>query len=167
MRNHTSMHVAVASSIACLFLCPPVLAQDNAAKLYGSWKLISVTQQIVGENGPPVEPYGPNPKGYLILLPNGRMMAHLGAPDRKPAESDADRAALLQSMNAYTGTYTVEGDKWTTIVDLAHNEIFKGQPQVRYFKVDGDKLFIRVPEQPSATFPGKRSTASLEWVRER
>src|SRR5262249_40054265 len=130
-------------------------------------KLTSYTTQIVGENTPPFAVWGPNPKGYLILLPNGRMMALLSAPDRKPATNDAERAALLQSMGAYTGTYTIEGDKWTTMVDIHSNEIFIGHPQVRYFKVDGDKLYVTVPEQPSAVFPGKRTTATLEWVRER
>jgi hypothetical protein len=110
--------------------------------------------------------WGPNAKGYLIFVPSGRMMAHLSAPDRKPPKNDADSAALLKSMNAYTGTYKIEGDKWTTIVDLHHNEIYVGTPQVRYFKLDGDKLYVRVPEQPSALFPGKRIAATLEWVRE-
>jgi hypothetical protein len=107
MKSRVSMKAtaAVASTIGCLIFCQPVLAQDDTAKLYGSWKLISWTTQIIGENNPPIEPLGPNPKGYLVLLPNGRMMAHLSAPDRKPAKNDAERAALLQSMNAYTGTY--------------------------------------------------------------
>jgi hypothetical protein len=70
-------------------------------------------------------------------------------------------------MVAYTGKYTIEGDKWTTIVDQSHNVTLMLQPQVRYFKVDGDKLYIRVPEQPTALFPGKRMTSTLEWVREK
>lgn len=94
-------------------------------------------------------------------------MAHVSAPDRKPPKNDADSTALLKSMNAYTGTYKIEGDKWTTLVDLHHNEIYTGVPQVRYFKLDGDKLYVRVPEIQSALFPGKRATATLEWVRER
>ena len=95
------------------------------------------------------------------------MMALLTASDRKPATNDAEGAALLKTMNAYTGRYTIDGDKWTTVVDVHHNEIYIGQPpQVRYFKVDGDKLTVKVPEQPSAVLPGKRVTATLEWERE-
>jgi Lipocalin-like domain len=70
-------------------------------------------------------------------------------------------------MIAYAGTYTIDGDRWITISDLSHNEIYIGTPQVRFFKVEGDKLSIRVPEQPSAAFPGKMVTGTLEWVRER
>src|SRR5262245_51154829 len=142
------MHATVASAIGYLILCQQVLAQDEAAKLYGSWKLISWVAQIAGENSPSVHPLGLNPKGRLILMPNGYMMAILSASDRKPAQNDAQRAALLQSMVAYTGTYTIEGDKLTTIVDQSHNVTLMLQPQVRYFKVDGDKLYLRVPEQP-------------------
>lgn len=166
MKTRISMHATMASTIGCLILCQPVLAQDDAAKLYGSWKLISWTAQIVGENSSPFEPWGPYPKGRLILMPNGRMMALLSAPDRKLAKNDAERAALLQSMTAYTGTYIVEGDKWTTTVEISHNEILKGEPQVRYFKVEGDKLSISTREQLSSIFPGKRVTSTLEWVRE-
>jgi hypothetical protein len=169
MTSGLSMHATatVASTIVCLMLSQPVFAEDNPTNLFGSWKLISWTTQIVGENTPPFEPWGPNPKGRLILMPNGRMMALLSAPDRKPAKTDADRAVLLQSMTAYTGTYIVEGDKWTTTVDQSHNEILKAEPQVRYFKVDGDKLYIRTSEQLSSVFPGKRATSTLEWVREK
>jgi len=94
-------------------------------------------------------------------------MAHLSAPNRKRASNDTESAALLNTMNAYTGTYTIDGDKWTTIVDLHHNEIFVETPQVRFFRLDGDKLSIRSPEQPSAVFPGKIVTGTFEWVRER
>jgi hypothetical protein len=95
------------------------------------------------------------------------MMTILTAANRKPATNDAESAAVLKHMNAYTGKYTIEGDKWTTMVDIHHNEIYIAQPpQVRYFKLEGDKLTVKVPEQASALFPGKHITATLEWVRE-
>jgi hypothetical protein len=34
-----------------------------------------------------------------------------------------ESAALLRTMIAYTGTYTIDGDRWITIPDLSHNEI--------------------------------------------
>ena len=95
-------------------------------------------------------------------------MARLMANNRKPATNDAEAAALLKSMNAYSGRYTIEGDKWITVVDAHHNEIYLNQPpQVRYFKVDGDTLTVKIPEQPSAIFIGKKITATLEWVRDK
>ena len=94
------------------------------------------------------------------------MISLITAPDRKPPKNDADSAALLKTMNAYTGKYVVEKDKWTTTVDLSHNEIYIGNPQVRYFNVEKNKLTVRVPEQASAVYPGKRVMATLEWIRE-
>jgi hypothetical protein len=141
---------------------------DDKERLYGVWKLTSFKIQVVEDASPPKDVWGPNPKGYLILTPEGRTMTILMAANRKPATNDAESAALLKSMNAYSGTYTIEGDRWTTIVDLHHNEIYIAQPpQVRYFKLAGDKLTVKVPEQPSAIFPGKHISATLEWIRER
>ena len=158
--------LSVALFVSCALL--PAHAQDTTAQLYGAWKLVSFKTQIVGDSDPQKDVWGPNPKGMIIFMPNGRMMAMLTAPDRKRPANDAESAALLKSMNAYSGRYTVEADKFTTVVDIHHNEIYLSQPpQVRYFKLDGDKLTIRVPEQPSAIFPGKRVTSTLEWVREK
>src|SRR5207244_4427812 len=123
-REEIMRHLNIAFAVCSLLLSQPILAQDNAAKLHGAWKLTSWKTQIVGESTPPVEVWGPNPKGYLIFLPNGRMIAYTSAPGRKPPINDAESAALLRTMNAYTGKYTIEGDKWTTIVDLHHNEIY-------------------------------------------
>jgi hypothetical protein len=154
------------SLVTIAFATQPSTADDKE-KLYGVWKLTSFKLKIVGENESERDVWGPNPKGYLILMPNGRMMALVTAANRKPPTNDADSAMLQKTMSAYTGKYTIEGDKWTTVVDLHHNEIWVGQPpQVRYFKVEGNKLTVRVPEQPSGLFPGKRITSTLEWVRE-
>jgi hypothetical protein len=38
---------------------------------------------------------------------------------------------------------------------------------VRYFKMEGEKLVIRSPEQASVLTPGKRVTTTLTWERER
>lgn len=56
-----------------------------------------------------------------------------------------------------------------TPVDMSPNEIYTGanQTQVRFFKLDGDKLSIRSPEIASAALPGKRVVAILMWDRER
>jgi hypothetical protein len=151
---------------ATLALLQPLQADDKAS-LLGTWKLASFVNQVVGENTPAREVWGPNPKGYLIFGADGRMMTITMASGRNPPTNDAESVALLKSMNAYTGKYTIEGDKWTTIVDAHHNETYVGHPQVRYFKVEGDKLTVRVPDQPSALFPGQRITATLEWIRER
>ena len=76
-------------------------------------------------------------------------------------------AALLKTLMAYTGKFTIEGDKFTTKVDISWSELFTGTNQVRFFKLEGDKLTLRTAEQASAVYPGKRVVGTLTWERER
>jgi Lipocalin-like domain len=55
-----------------LAISNPAFAADSDG-LIGNWKLIS--WQVIVENEPPQNVYGPNPKGYLILTSEGRSMA--------------------------------------------------------------------------------------------
>src|SRR3954469_22668434 len=76
---------------------------------------------------------------WIIMTPEHTMAAYIAKEDRKgPPTNDAEAAALLSSMNAYTGRYRIERDKFITTVDGAWNEIFKAREQVRYFALDGD-----------------------------
>jgi len=162
-------------SIATLLLCLLALSRaayaddDVAQKLIGTWRLISFKVQVVGESTDgPRDMLGSQPFGRIIMAPEHTMAAYIAKEDRKgPPTNDAEAAALLSSMNAYTGRYRIEGDKFITTVDGAWNEIFKAREQVRYFALDGDELTIRTPEQPSATLPGKRVISTLQWKREK
>jgi hypothetical protein len=154
-------------ALSALLLSRPGLAEDEAAsRLVGSWRLVSFQVRFVGEDAAPRDIFGPHPFGRIILTPGHHMMAYLSRPDRKPPANDAEAAALLRSMNAYTGRFRVEGDRFVTTVDGAWTEVFKASEQVRYFTLDGDRLTIRTPEQPSGTMPGKRAVATLVWERE-
>ena len=141
------------------------LAQDTAKQLAGRWKLNTWTVQIIG--GEVTEPFGPNPKGRAIFTPDGFVAFVIVAANRKPAANDADAAALLKTLMAYTGKFTIDGDKFTTKVDISWSELFTGTDQVRFFKLEGDRLSIRTAEQASAIYPGKRVVGTIIWKRER
>ena len=94
------------------------------------------------------------------------MMDVLTSADRKPATNDAESAALLRTMIAYTGRYIIDGDKFVTMPDVSWNEVYTAHEQVRYYKIDGDKLFLRTAEQPSGVLVGKRVVATIEFVRD-
>ena len=162
-------HFAAAAAVALLTLTEPAYADDEAAKkLIGSWRLISFEVQVIGESTEHKDMLGPEPFGRIIVTPEHTMAAYIAKQARKgPPTNDVEAAALLSSMNAYTGRYRIEGDKFITTVDGAWNEVFKAREQVRYFSLDGDRLTIRTPEQPSATLPGKRVISTLLWERER
>ena len=156
---------AFALAAYCYLQPGSALAQDTAKQLSGSWKLNSWTIQVIG--GEATEPFGPNPKGRAVFTPDGFSAFMIVTPNRKPATNDADSAALLKTLMVYTGTFTIDGDKLTTKVDLSWNELLTGTDQVRFFKLEGDKLSIRTAEQASAVYPGKKVIGTLTWERER
>ena len=141
------------------------LAEDTTKQLAGSWKLNSWVIQIIG--GEATEPFGPHPKGRAAFTPDGYVAFIIVAPNRKSATNNDESAALLKSLMAYTGKFTIEGDKFTTKVDISWNELLTGQDQVRYFKMESDRLSIRTAEQVSAVYPGKKVIGTLTWERER
>lgn len=139
---------------------------EVATQLIGTWKLTSWVTQVIGEDSR--EPYGPNPKGRLVITSEGHWIVIITAANRQPPKTTEEKAALLDSMLAYSGKYRIEGDKITTRVDMSSNEIYTGsnQDQTRFFRVEGNKLDIRTPEIASAVLPGKKIIGTLSFKRE-
>ncbi|HEU4478379.1 MAG TPA: lipocalin-like domain-containing protein [Pyrinomonadaceae bacterium] len=140
---------------------------EVATQLIGTWKLTSWVTQVIGEDSR--EPYGPNPKGRLVITPEGHWIVIITAANRQSPKTTDEKAALLDSMLAYSGKYRIDGNKITTRVDMSSNEIYTGanQDQTRFFRVEGDKLDIRTPEIASAVLPGKKIVGTLCFERER
>jgi len=150
---------------SCLFGRGFLFADETAKQLGGSWKLTSWIIEVIGERA--TEPLGPNPKGRMVITPDGYMSVIIAAANRKPGANDADSAALLKTLMAYTGKFTIDADKFTTKVDISWNELLTGTDQARFLKLEGDKLSIQTAEQISAVFPGKKVVGTLTWERER
>jgi hypothetical protein len=136
----------------------------NPDALIGNWKLVS-WQVIVGNATQ--TPFGPHPKGYLLLTRDGRAMALTTADSRESGEGTAERAALHKSMLAYSGKYRIEGDDFITAVDISWNEIWNGTEQRRHYRIEGDRLFIESAPAPSIVYPGKTDYRRLVWEREK
>jgi hypothetical protein len=77
-----------------------------------------------------------------MLGPDGRMAVVMAAGERRYGPSDAERAALHRAMGAYSGTYTVEGNRFITTVDVAWNLIWEGTEQVRQYRLEGDQMVL-------------------------
>jgi hypothetical protein len=133
--------------------------------LVGIWTL--VLWQVVGEDGQVQDVFGSKPKGYLVVTPEGRIIALTTAETRKGGMGDAERAGLHKSMLAYSGKYRVEGDDFITTVDVSWNETWNGTEQRRHFRIEGDRLFVETPPAPSIVFPGKTNFRRLVWERDR
>ena len=158
--------VALLVALYCYFPSGPVFADDASKQLVGSWKLTSWTIQIVG--GDATEPFGPNPKGRALFTPDGFAAFIIVGANRKPATNNDEAAALLKSLLVYSGKFTIDGDKFTTKVDISGNELLTGLDQVRFFKLEGDRLSLRTAEQVSSVgiYQGKKVVGALTWERE-
>lgn len=133
---------------------------DDRAQVHGVWKLVSyeVEIQATGQKEPVM---GKNPTGYVIFIPEGRVWFILTGEGRKPAKTVEERAELLGSLVAYTGTYRLEGDKWITKVEVAWNPEWVGTEQTRPFKIDGDRLQVLTPWRVMPNWPEKGMTRSI------
>lgn len=120
----------------------------------GSWKLMSFKVQA-SDTKETKDALGPNPTGRMILTPNGYITIYRVAGDRKPAKTDAERLALLQSMAVWTGRYRVEGDKLLIRIDGSWIEVLTNTDTERTFVRDGKKLTLTNTIASSLFFPGR------------
>lgn len=133
---------------------------EEDGRIVGTWRLLSyvVEVQASGEKLPAM---GEAPNGYVTFLPQGRVFFLLTGEGRKAAKTDRERAELLDTLVAYTGTYTIAGDTWTTIVDVAWNPEWIGTKQVRSFKLVGDRLDVLTPWRIMPNWSDKGMTRSI------
>ena len=133
---------------------------DDRDKVLGTWKLVSyeVEVQANGQKGPVM---GQNPTGYVVFTPEGRVFFVLTGEARKPAKTDQERAELLSTLVAYTGTYRVEGDKWITKVEVAWNPEWVGTEQARNFTLEGERLQVLTPWRVMPNWADKGMTRSI------
>jgi hypothetical protein len=158
-------HAPTAACAALVVFAANLSSWAAEPSLEGNWKVVSyVTQELATGKKTPV--LGEHPKGYLIYTPEGRMMGLLVHEIRSPPKTDEDRINLHKYMVAYSGRYTVEGDKVVHHVDISWNEGYTGTDQVRFFKLEGNTLTIKTaPAKNPIT--GIESTTVVVWERER
>ena len=144
--------------VACL-LAQPSFAQDSN-KVVGTWKLVSYETEIQSD-GKKEPAMGQNATGYAIFNAEGRVFLMLTGEGRKPAKTVEDRAQLFTTLIAYTGTYRVEGDKWTTKVEVSWIPEWVGTDQVRTVTVEGERLQVLSPWRVNPNWPDKGMTRSI------
>ena len=133
--------------------------------LVGVWRLKSISF-VAQETGERRDIYGADPFGYAVFEATGRMLVLITAGGRTPAESASEMAALFQSMGAYTGRWSSDGEKFVTEVDGAWDPSWVGTEQVRYYALDGDTLSLRTMPIEHPAFPGQMVIGYVDWHRE-
>jgi hypothetical protein len=126
-------HAALTGLILLLF---PAIALADENPVLGTWKLKSFVREVAA-TGEKINQMGEHPNGFLSYSADGRMYAILTADNRnKPSDANPtpeERAKLHQTLTAYAGTNTVQGDKVVHHVDISWNEAWTGTDQVRFF----------------------------------
>lgn len=160
----TAVPLLTLSIALVCFIAKPSFG-DVSDKVLGAWKLVSleVEVQATSEKEPVM---GRNPTGYVVFTPEKRVFFILTGEGRKPAKTDHERAALLNTLVAYTGTYRVEGDKWITNVEVAWNPEWIGTEQARSFTLEGERLQVLTPWRVMPNWADKGMTRTiLTFVR--
>src|SRR5215469_8712805 len=139
----------------------------NENPLFGTWKLESLIYEAIA-SGQRSRPFGDHPCGYLSYSPDGRMYAIGAAEDRpKPRDlvpTDEERVKLHETVFAYAGTYTVDGEKVIHHVDISWNQCWTGTDLVRFYKLNDNILTITTAPAPGA-IDGEEGKFILVWEK--
>jgi hypothetical protein len=155
---------ATSAQLFALFLLSFPAAADERDKLIGNWKLVSFYTEDVATKQR-INAYGERPEGRAGFTPD-RLFAFVTADGRKPPETTEEQAAAYRTVVAYTGKWRLEGEKFITKVDVAWNPGWVGTDQVRFWRVEGDRLFIATAPIPNPNMSGGMMIGTLVWERE-
>jgi len=153
--------------LGALALVVSLDAHAQLEQLYGTWKLLSFTRNVVA-TGESANIFGTAPMGFLSYGRDGRFSAIIVGDSRpKPADlsklTDQERAELFKTLIAYAGTFTVDGTQVVHHVDVSWNENWTGTSQPRNVKLEGKRLTISV--DPQKGVDGKLITSVLVWTK--
>ena len=152
------MYRLICALALVLLISTPSLGQQS---LVGTYKIVSHELQI---NGTSIEPYGKALHGYLVLTPT-RYVTFYTAANRKFGTSVADKAALLDTLGGWSGTYRIEGDKIIISVDASWTEFWTGKDQVRHWILSGNRLTLTSDPTPDPRDPSKTSFVRTVWEK--
>jgi hypothetical protein len=99
-----------------------------------------------------------------VLTPT-RFIMFFTAENRKFGTSVADKAALLDTLVGWSGTYRVEGGKIIIAVDASWVEYWNGKDQIRNWTLSGNRLTLTSDTQPYARDPSKKMIVRQVWEK--
>lgn len=89
--------------------------------LVGTWRLKSA-YFVAQSTGDRLDVLGAEPFGYAVFEPGGRLIVMITSGARTRAAAVTDMTALHKSMIAYTGRWSIDGEKFVTQVDGAWDQ---------------------------------------------
>lgn len=148
----------ICALILLLVLASPSLGQQS---LVGTYKFVSYVVEIEGAL---IEPMGKAPRGYLVLTPKRAVFFYTGE-NRKFGTSVVEKAALFDTVTAWSGLYRVEGGKIAIAVDASWVENWNGKDQVRNWVLSGNRLTLTSDPQPYGRDPSKTAIITQVWEK--
>jgi len=137
------------ASIAMVCVLSGLALGQSVHNMAGTWKLVAVkTTTLDGK----VNPYafGKNPKGFMNLTADGRMMLMMCDDGRKPlsvvdrvSAPEAERAEAFATFVAYAGRYTLTGDLLVFHLEIASIQNWVNGDQKRTLTFDGNRVTLR------------------------
>jgi len=120
-------------------------AKSDKDRFVGTWTLVSLTS---GEGANQTLPYGPNPKGTMMVDVNGRsiMVARSDLPkfasNNRMSGTPKENKAIVQGSIAYFGTYSIDEATHVLTVNIEGSTFpnFMGGTQTRILSFDGDEV---------------------------
>jgi hypothetical protein len=153
----------------CLAIAFPIAARAQApsATIVGVWKVKSVeTREVVSSKA--VRPFGDEPTGTFVFTRGGHMVGMQYGSNRKaPASADAtqaEKAALMSSMSAYSGTYRVDGSKLVIAIEDSSIQSWNGSKRTINIEIEGNKL-TGTSEPFKSLITGLDVVAVVVWER--
>lgn len=141
-------------------------AQEDASRIVGTWKLVSVETRM--DDGRSHASFGENPEGYVIYSADGFMSVTMQWSNRPKFSSQSARDASLEekasvsdTFSAYAGRYELlpGGDTVIHHIDVSSYPNWNGVKQERLYKIDADQLTLSNKQAIAGT------TSYLTWRR--
>ncbi len=130
------------------------------SSLVGTWSLSAADD--LRPDGSRVPAYGPEPRGLLVLGPDGRYTVQIfrsgrmrfASGDKRRGTAEEYKDASL-GMSSHFGRYMLDeaGSTITFHIECASFSNWEGTDQKRPFTLEGDELSWRVPATPDGTTP--------------
>ena len=143
-------------------------AKSDKERFIGTWTLVSLTS---GEGANQTLPYGPNPKGTMMVDVNGRfsiMVARSDLPkfasNNRMSGTPEENKAIVQGTIAYFGTYSVADKIMTHHIEGGTWPSWTGTDQKRVARFEGNRVYLSTP--PSLDpITGTMSVRTMTWEK--
>lgn len=141
-----------------LVIASPGFGQQS---LVGTYKLVSL---IVEVDGAPSQGMGKAPHGYLVFTPT-HFITFVTADIRKFGTSEAEKAALFDTLTGHAGTYRIEGNKLFFMTDVSWTENGNGMTVVETWQLSGNRLTNTLAPIPYPRDRSKKMIRRQVWEK--